>query len=324
MAHSRRIDGSGFVNEERLICTNCRGQFSFYYTGRRNQEPDRPGDLLRMTDADFIRTRRQRYRDLWEAYERCPHCGLVQSWMIRLRRRLACRAVFWSGIALSALLALAIRYLSYAGMFGFHGRSFLISIPLGLIAIVAGIWHVKKRWDPNSSVDVEHYGGAARVSDVEPPADWNPEVCLSLVPYSKAKKALRHPVITVLGTLATIVGLVVFCLPLFSEKIAYGLQESGRVMAPFAIGLMLMILGPVVPVVLMFHGIRARRRAVQSEKVEVEKSPAGMARSFKTERETTRKTVTPVSRNRTSRERIGTGGKQSDYRQSERASTRKT
>jgi hypothetical protein len=334
MAESKRIDGSGFVNEERLICTNCRGQFSFYYTGRWNQEPDRPGDLLRMTDEDFIRTRRRRYRDLWEAYERCPHCGLVQAWMIRVRKRLACRAVFWISIAVSAILSLAIRYLSYAGMFGFHRMSFLLSIPLGLAGMIVGTWYIRRRWNPNRYVDVEHFGGAARISDVTPPADWNPEICLSLVLYSRALKPSRHPMIAVLGTLASMVGLGVFLLPLLSEEIAYGLQESGRVMLPFAVGLALMILGPAVPVALMLHRIRARRRAARSEKVEISKSSMQTERSFKAERETIRKTaepvrkirktVEPVRKIRTTRESVGRGGRQSGHHPSERTSARKT
>ena len=324
MAESKRVDASGFVNEERLICGNCRGQFSFYYTGRGNQEPDKPGDLLRMTEDDFLRTRRKRYRDLWEAYERCPHCGFVQPWMTRVRKRLACRVVFWTSVAVSAILSLGIRYLSYAGMFGFRPMSFLISIPLGVAGAMGGIWYIRRRWDPNRSVDVEHFGGAARVSDVEPPADWNPDICLSLVPYSRVTPPSGHPVIAVLGALLSVAGLGVFLLPLVSEEIAYGLQESGRVMVPFAIGLALMILGPAIPVGLMFRRIRARREGAKSAKVEVSKSSIQTDRSFKDQRKTTRKPAEQVPKIQTTRERLGPGGRQSGYRPSERTSARKT
>lgn len=241
--------GERIVNEEHVICANCFYQFSYLYEGKKDVPPDRPHEVLHGSVEDVIRKRLERYRKLDESFHPCPNCGYVQTWMVRIARRLRIRAAVSISLGLLCLDYLVYTYLTkFAGVLE-PGPSWALALG-GLVVVGASIavYHALRIWDPNESVDQQSFGGAARVSEVEPPSDWDPKLALSLVPHTGKYRPWVRVLIRWLAVSTLASGCAVFSLPLLSEGIAYHLERMNVVMVPFWAGISLMAVGSVTAV----------------------------------------------------------------------------
>lgn len=250
------------VNEEHVICTNCYAQFSFLYEGKQDVPPDRPHQVMHAPPEETAKKRFRRYRKLDEAVHPCPSCQYVQPWMVFIGRRLRIRTIVAVAAALFALDYLACAYLARFTDIAMGG--FGVAIPLGVLIVMAAgaaIYHSLRVWDPNSAVDQQSFGGAARVVDLKSPPKWDPKVGFSLIPvphkrFRWVRRALR---IAAIGSLAA--GGAVFSLPLVSEGMAYHLERMNAAMVPFWVGIVLMTSGSGILVGLGVEGrVHLRRQ----------------------------------------------------------------
>lgn len=265
------------VNEEHVICANCYYQFSYLYEGKKDVPPDRPHEVLHAAVEVVIRNRLARYRKLDECFHPCPNCGYAQPWMVRIVRRLRIRTAVSITMGLLCLDYLAYAYLTkFAGVLAADPSW---AFALGGLAIIGGsiaVYHALRIWDPNESVDQQSFGGAARVSDVEPPIDWNPKLALSLVPHTGPHRHWVRTLFRWLAALALASGCLVFSLPLIFEGIAYHLERLNVVMVPFWAGIILMAVGCGMAVVV---GLQKRLQQRRYRFAPSSPNPAGGART---------------------------------------------
>jgi len=115
----------GLVEKERVICHNCRYQYSFLYEAREAMpqvQPTLEGHL-----GNYLNKR--------ESYRPCPHCGFVQEWMVatQRKRRLADFVLFTlfglAGVLLYLvyqMLAVALNPLESGGFAPVHQAEWIL------------------------------------------------------------------------------------------------------------------------------------------------------------------------------------------------------
>jgi hypothetical protein len=238
----------GQVEKQRVVCQNCRFQYSYLYEAKQPQPDAQP--------ALYGNTRN--YKNPREAFRACPHCGFVQDWMVAARRRSKMLDFSLVGLA-GAVVVLA--YLIYqmavvllnplqAGIAeSIHYAQMTLGGYLGVLLLAASCYWMWLQWGwrPNREVDTESYEAAVpqsvKTQDAivaaaryEAAARHVPEKQLPGAPKARPWAALStsRKMLVASGVLF---GFFTLGAPAFSPELAFSLARKGMTMLPFYTGL---------------------------------------------------------------------------------------
>lgn len=242
----------GMVEKERVVCQNCRYQYSYLYEAKEpvpKAQPTLVGSL-------------ENYKNRRESFRACPHCGFHQDWMIQARRRhrmidlLLVSLVGAAGVLLYfvyQMITVAINPLGNGGFAPVWQAQWILVGYAGVVAIAAAAYkaYLHWIWNPNEDVDTESYeasmphevcpedaisaasqyeAAARKVAEVELPE--SPQV------HPWAMLSMTKKLIILAGMIA---GAGTLIAPAMSPDLACTLAQRGMTMLPFYMGVVFML-----------------------------------------------------------------------------------
>lgn len=240
------------VEKEKVVCQNCRYQYSFLYDAKdaiANLTPTLEGNL-------------QNYINKRESFRSCPHCGYYQDWMVSARRK--------HGIADMLLLCMVgacgvLMYLVYQMVMAafnptmteastaiIHARYVIFGyLGFSVVAVTLKAAWLYFGWNPNKDVDTESYEAAS------PQQVCPQDVVSSISQYEAATRVLAEKQLprrrvenpwksmgpkkksaVIFGLL---LGLFSLSAPAMSPDLAFTLARNGMTMLPFYMGLVFIL-----------------------------------------------------------------------------------
>lgn len=246
----------GIVEKERVVCQNCRYQYSFLYEAREavtTPSPSMSGNLV-----NYVNPR--------ESYRPCPHCGFVQDWMAGAWRRhrltdLALAALIGaSGVLIYLayqMIAVALNPLAEGGFEPVYQAQTILAGYLGLVALAAAAYfaYLHWIWDPNKDVDTKSYEAASpesvcpedaitAASQYEAAARLTREVEMPQKHFFRPLTSLSWTQKSVMLA-GIVIGVGSFIAPALSPDLALELASRGLTMAPFYLGVGFMLIAAV-------------------------------------------------------------------------------
>ena len=242
----------GTVEKERVVCQNCRYQYSYLYDAK--EAVQNPSPTMEGTLKNYLNRR--------ESFRPCPHCGYVQDWMVKNRRR---HRLTDLALVLFLGVSLVLMYLAYqmiavtlnplgAGSFEpVHQAQMILFGYLGLVVAISASYSVYLRWfwNPNYEVDTESYEAATphevlpddaihAASQYEAATKLAREVVLPRKSFVNPWTAMSRTQkgVVILGILAGLCSLLV---PALSPELALNLAQRGMTMLPFYLGVTFML-----------------------------------------------------------------------------------